>query len=405
MKEFQKYCVPKRNLTVQRSEFNSRSQKEGESILKYITELKTLSATCEFGALTNSLICDRVVCGIKSDYAREKLLSKTDLTLEKDVETLTAIELAKEGSNVIKAETDVNIDFVQNGASGVQSGASGGRYSFQPRARGQQRFRGPGQFRGQGQLRGRAGQFRGSWARGTTTQKYCGKCGFEDHHANVCPAAEKVCHNCGKIGHFRSMCYASREVHAVDMGHEEDQDIVGQLDVDSLQIHEVGSHKLEDWMKIIDVEGLNVEVKLDSGAQANVLSSVQYNKLPDKPPLCKVSEHLVSYDGGVISTIGKATFRVKCNDKLYSTVFYVVSGRGKSILGRADCERFGLIARVGEVSQKSSRYSLDNPKYSELFEGLGCLPGKYKIRVKPEVKPVVHPCRKVPFPLRDKVKT
>lgn len=43
-------------------------------------------------------------------------------------------------------------------------------------------------------------------------------------------------------------------------------------------------------------------------------------------------------------------------------------------------------------------------EYKDCFEGLGCLPGKHKIRVDESVSPVVHPCRKVPFALREKLK-
>ena len=66
----------------------------------------------------------------------------------------------------------------------------------------------------------------------------------------------------------------------------------------------------------------------------------------------------------------------------------MVTGPGfKSLLGRTDCERFGLVARIDEVAHSTYAGSLDDPKYSELFNGLGCLPGEYKVRLKPEVKP------------------
>lgn len=43
-------------------------------------------------------------------------------------------------------------------------------------------------------------------------------------------------------------------------------------------------------------------------------------------------------------------------------------------------------------------------EFSDVFVGLGCLPGEYSIQVDPSVKPVVHPCRKVPFAIQDKLK-
>ncbi|KAK0139299.1 hypothetical protein N1851_024069 [Merluccius polli] len=43
-------------------------------------------------------------------------------------------------------------------------------------------------------------------------------------------------------------------------------------------------------------------------------------------------------------------------------------------------------------------------EYRDCFEGLGCLPGQHTIHVDESVSPVVHPCRKVPFKLRERLK-
>ena len=42
--------------------------------------------------------------------------------------------------------------------------------------------------------------------------------------------------------------------------------------------------------------------------------------------------------------------------------------------------------------------------YKEVFQGLGCLPGEHKIEIDETIKPVVTPCRKVAFKLREKLK-
>ena len=63
--------------------FNQRNQKEGERIDNYVSELKRLSLTCDFGDLRDSLIRDRIVGGVLSDELRGELLKKPDLTLHK----------------------------------------------------------------------------------------------------------------------------------------------------------------------------------------------------------------------------------------------------------------------------------------------------------------------------------
>ena len=42
--------------------------------------------------------------------------------------------------------------------------------------------------------------------------------------------------------------------------------------------------------------------------------------------------------------------------------------------------------------------------YPDLFSGLGCLPGEHTIKIDPAVSPVVHPPRKVPVAIKEKVK-
>ena len=45
--------------------FNSRSQEAGEGFGHFITELRHLASTCEFGDKEDELIRDRIVLGIR----------------------------------------------------------------------------------------------------------------------------------------------------------------------------------------------------------------------------------------------------------------------------------------------------------------------------------------------------
>ena len=70
-KSFADYCSPKTNETVERYMFFMRNQESGESFNNYLTALKTLSATCGFGNLNDSLIKDRIVCGISNPFIKK----------------------------------------------------------------------------------------------------------------------------------------------------------------------------------------------------------------------------------------------------------------------------------------------------------------------------------------------
>lgn len=62
------------------------------------------------------------------------------------------------------------------------------------------------------------------------------------------------------------------------------------------------------------------------------------------------------------------------------------------------------IVRVHSVSKDLSKENLLK-SYEDVFKGLGELPGKHHINIDDTVTPVIHPPRKVPVALRDKVKT
>lgn len=43
-------------------------------------------------------------------------------------------------------------------------------------------------------------------------------------------------------------------------------------------------------------------------------------------------------------------------------------------------------------------------EYKEVFKGIGCLPGEYKIKLKEDAEPVIHPARKVPVALKERLR-
>ena len=79
----EKYCVGETNETYERYLFNQREQESGESFDTYLTNLRSLAQTCNFGELKDNLIRDRIVIGIRDNGTRKKLLAESKLTLDK----------------------------------------------------------------------------------------------------------------------------------------------------------------------------------------------------------------------------------------------------------------------------------------------------------------------------------
>ena len=92
--KFREHCVGETNVTYERYVFNKRSQDTGESFDTFLADLRRLIKTCEYGALEESILKDRIVMGIHNDTTRRKLLQTRQLTLAVAVDICRASELA-----------------------------------------------------------------------------------------------------------------------------------------------------------------------------------------------------------------------------------------------------------------------------------------------------------------------
>jgi hypothetical protein len=65
------FCRGVVNETYERYLFNTRSQRDNESIDEFYSALLALSKNCSFGDLTSSLIKDRVTVGMQNVTIRQ----------------------------------------------------------------------------------------------------------------------------------------------------------------------------------------------------------------------------------------------------------------------------------------------------------------------------------------------
>lgn len=93
--KFDKHCYPKKNETVERYKFYSRSLQSGDTFDKFLADISILADTWNFGMLKESMISERIICGV-SDYGlRERLLRVNDLDLDKRMQVCRATEVSK----------------------------------------------------------------------------------------------------------------------------------------------------------------------------------------------------------------------------------------------------------------------------------------------------------------------
>lgn len=164
---FQQHFTPKVNTTYERYVFNRMTQEEGEPFEEFLTRIKAQSAKCEFGTLNDSLLCDKVIIGIRSEALREQLLGDDqDPTLDRVTQRCRASELASKQLRGLKLDD----------APLVHAIANKNKYRKSSDAHKQQ-----------------ADKFD------------CKRCG-RTHGPKSCPAFKKKCMKCDREGHFAEMC-------------------------------------------------------------------------------------------------------------------------------------------------------------------------------------------------------
>ena len=71
--KLKEYFIPKRNVILERVQFNQRVQLEGETVDSFVTSLHKLAENCAFWALHNELIRDRLVLGLRDHRVSKSL--------------------------------------------------------------------------------------------------------------------------------------------------------------------------------------------------------------------------------------------------------------------------------------------------------------------------------------------
>ena len=86
----------------ERSKFNCHIQEENETIKQFITSLYSLAETCDYGNLTEEMIRDSIVVGIRDHALSEHLQTVADLALEKAKMAVCQCTTVQEQQQVLK---------------------------------------------------------------------------------------------------------------------------------------------------------------------------------------------------------------------------------------------------------------------------------------------------------------
>ena len=117
---FESFFKVRKNVIFERARFNRCNQAPGETSEQYIMELYKLAEDCEYGAMKEEMIRDRLVVGIRDTVLSERLQLDPKLTLESAKKAVRQREAVKEQQQTLNkgrqgAGTHVAVDQVKGG--------------------------------------------------------------------------------------------------------------------------------------------------------------------------------------------------------------------------------------------------------------------------------------------------
>ena len=258
----ERYIRQQRNPLLDRMEFYSLKQDNGEYFNEFFTTLKELYHACAFenhepcnecsATLRSCSECkhlvelrqqerlrDRVVFGVACDETRHRLLAESDLTLEKAVCICRSEEAAKTTQR----------DMMSGPSMGKLNAIRTSSYKKQRQSNHQRSAE-------------------------SVTNAACSQCGYVQHRGTTCPAVGKLCSRCGKIGHFARVCPESSLA----------QSPAGRFSkIGTLKLHRMAAS--EQDMVVIDVEPLEVGRRCtmkwlpDTGSDVDAMSATGLSHL------------------------------------------------------------------------------------------------------------------------------
>lgn len=345
------FKMEKGNETQERQIFYTMKQ-GSKKFNDFLSELQIQAKKCNFGEAQSSMIRDQIIRGIKEDSTREKLHMKKDLDLKAATEICRTQERIKSLMSEFKNSTK-EVDIVKKSDEKKDKVKTAD----------------------------------------STTAVDCGKCGRK-HEKKKCPAYGATCFTCNGKNHYSKCCFKKKSFQkkASTVETEEEQDEVSMVNLRLDTVRDKG----EDWFQVILVNGKKLNVKLDTGAQCNVVSRTTALQLGFDKVNKSVTKSIVSFNNVKTPVLGE--FTANCSTSKGNTVpikFKVIDTDVCPILGRDSCVKMNLIQRVEEITMEE-----------DIFNGVGCLKNfKYRLEFKENPEFEISGSRNIPHALRDEVKS
>ncbi|UYV73002.1 K02A2.6-like, partial [Cordylochernes scorpioides] len=205
------HFTPQKNVIYERYIFNTSNQEENEGIDSYTNRLRGLASSCEYDILTEDLIRDRIVLGIKNNRVRKKLLMEPKLNLSSAIDICRTAEVTEQQITKLTGQESEDMKWNK-------------KYERKKEA---------------------------TKATNETFEDIinCSYCGSK-HRKSSCPAYGNICTWCNRKNHFSKVCRLriqkpkQMKVRAIQEQEESSDEVVLQL----RRPYAAGNIKKHKWM-------------------------------------------------------------------------------------------------------------------------------------------------------------
>ena len=227
------------------------------------------------------------------------------------------------------------------------------------------------------------------------------------HTGDDCRCSRNVtCYKCNRLGHFAVMCRSKNSAPAVRYVHEAapNPEVNTESDASDEYAYAVGGSVNTE----ITVNGIIVDMIIDSGATCNIINSdIAKSLVYNGAAMQKCNRKIHPYGSAPISCDNLIRAVLSVGDNSATAEMLVVTGDTPALLGKTTAEALKVLTigpRMDKVHCVNEDIAPILNKYPGIDDGIGCFKGEaVMLHIDRTVPPIARKHSQVPFHLRTKV--
>ncbi|UYV75493.1 hypothetical protein LAZ67_13000401 [Cordylochernes scorpioides] len=269
-----------------------------------LSSLHSLAEHCNFGMLHDELIRDRIVVGVRDRALSERMQLDTDLTLVKATLMANQLESVKEQQSSLYQQD--SIDQIKKMPNHIKE-----TKRHEPKIR----------------------QFKSNQLGGSSHG--CTRCGNSNNHDwKNCPAMNSYCSKCKKKGHYAKVC-RSEAINEI----KSEIAFLGSVEDNS-----------KKWIVPIKVNNRQINFKIDTGADVNVLPLQYYYQSFQRIKLEKSDKILQGPNGIPLETVGMIHVKLQNIGQHLNSKIYIVDKLKQPLLSGETSEKLNIVRMIQQLS-------------------------------------------------------